>query len=180
MSELQRVLEYMDDLPTILQAGSLRNEDRILCFIINNRLNQAINLENRNYKTMTDLVGESVVAVREMRYDVERMVRKSYSKIPIMDSILFYDAIVELGKIDLDGYQSCVSYLSDLAIASHAVIKTNSAMSKEVKLVFNTLIYLSVSALNLFNNTRGLPPEKKGIEISFDRKRKQEVGARRA
>lgn len=177
MTELRNVLTYIEGLPEKLQAGALNDPDRIIFYVIHNRLIEAINLENPQYKTMADLMKESFIAIREMRDDIQRMVTVRYNGLPLMENILFVDAITELGKVSLNSYQDCVEYLSDLTIASYATVLYNSNIKEDTRLMLNTLIYISISGLNLFNIVKGLPPERKGIEVSFDRKRKQGLGA---
>lgn len=177
MTELKIVLDYIEGLPVKLEAGLLNNQDRITCYVMHNRLVEAIDIANPRYKTMTDLLKESIISVKEMRDDIERMVGRRYTTLPLMDNILFSDAIVELSKATLDTYEDCTNYLTDLAISCYVSIQSNPSITEEVRLMLNTLIYISIVALNLFNKTKGLPPERKGIEISFGRKRKQELGA---
>lgn len=177
MTELKVVLDYMEELPVRLEAGLLNNQDRTMCYVMHNRLVEAIDIDNPRYKTMTDLVKESIISVKEMRDDIERMITKRYSTLPFVDGYLFSDVIVELRNAPLTSYQDCVDYLRDLTLACYATLEENINISEDTKLMLNTLIYTCIVALNLFNKTKGLPPERKGIEISFGRKRKQELGA---
>lgn len=175
MADLKNVLDYLRESSTTLQAGSLNQQDRFLCYVINNRISIAISLDNPMYKTMSDLMKESVISIREMREDVERMIRRKYKDVPLMEGVTFLDAVEELGRVDLDDYQNCITYLTDLALASLVSLEYNPNMQEEVKLVFNTLIYTAVVALNLFNKVNGAAPELEGVGISFDTKQKRAV-----
>ncbi|MFF2798097.1 hypothetical protein [Lysinibacillus xylanilyticus] len=174
MTELNSVLDYVETLPATLQAGFLSEQDRRDCYLILNRLKNAIDITNPSYKNMTALMQESATAVREMRGDVERMIKNRYGGLTLIDDLTVLDAITELGMHTLDDHQNCVSYLSDLAVTSMVMLKYNSELTEEVDMLFKTLLFICIMALNMFNKIMDEPPVKKGVSISFDRKRARE------
>lgn len=176
MTGLEDVVYHVDSLTLPFNASSLSTPDRVDCIIMYNRLNSTIDLENPDYKTMSDLLKESISAIIEMRYDVERIVGRSYSLVPIVEGILFSEAMVELSKEVIDSYESCVSYLSELCILSNAVLRRSHTLELEQQVFFNTLLCICINGINLFRYTKELPPLREGVVISFDSRRRRRQG----
>lgn len=172
MQELEGVLSYLKERSLVLGAQGLRARDKTILFVINNRILNAISLDNPAYKTMNELLQESSVSIVEMHDDIVRLMDKGDGELKIIDDFTFNDALEELGNTDLGEHQNCVSYLSDLAVASLAVIQCNDDLDSEALLVFESIIHIAIVALNLFNSVHGLEPVLKGVGIRFDRKRR--------
>lgn len=176
MTELNKVLKYLESKPAILHLGELPRKTRTTCFLIHNRIRRAINIDDPRYKTMADLMKEATTSVYEMRGDVELMINHHYKDLYVVDNILFVDALEELASTTLVNRQNCIDYLTDLAVISLIALESNPDKDYEFKLLFDALIYISVITLNLFNSVNSLPLEKEGIAVDFLRRRNRDAG----
>ena len=172
----EQLLDYYSKNTKKLNANDLARFDRTICFIINNRFEKEIRIENPKYKRMADLTAEAIVTVKEMQYDIDRMFKKNHKDLVIEEEFTIKNALPVLYSNELKTVDECLSYFEDVRSIAFSVLQNNKELDDKTELMFRSVIQLCTVGYNQFCKVLERPMQVEEVSISFDKPKSRDGG----
>jgi hypothetical protein len=161
------VLSFIKNCGVKLQAHELENEDKYPCYLIYNNIVRHIVMDNKVYKTKSQLISNVNSIVSEFRTDLYDFLKKRHSQVELFEGVAIIAALDELKALPCTNIESDLELITTLASILLLAIEHNVNNPTSPMLVLVVLLYICIVAINQIYAVESQPPIMEGVTVIF-------------